>query len=453
MRIVAAGILVIAGAGAAGAAECAASNTLPDTVVAPDNGSATVFPDGFIVSGGDSNTCTVSNLAVPIPAGHYGVYKIDTRGFTSQGAGEQSTYSVIYDGDTQIATVDGEYSDETMFTYYVGTGLGPVTSFDATFGLDVDGDSGSSSELGSIDILAGYTTLDEQYASLDQLSTARTGIVTALNTTTGLILGTNQRAERPSEVGVVGAYGSYTVGGYGHFDLGQGFTADFGAAAFDQSVGDAAASGVLLGGQARYIQPEDGSGMRWLGSVGGSFSPNMAMSFSRTYQDGSDEGAAVTASTNGSMVGIWLEGGVLVAPTPTDEIIFSASLGRNWLNTDGYSETLGDDNLFALATGDATSTYDTIKAKAAWTTAISPDVDVTLHGAVGYLNANDNLTADISFVDTLSVGGRSEAFVEYGARVGWSFAQDARWDVFALGSTGAESGTHLQVGTAVSMKF
>ena len=453
MRIVAAGFLVIASVGAASAAECAASDSPPDTVVAPDNGSASVFPDSFIVSGGDSNTCTVSNLPVPIPAGHYGVYKIDSRGFTSQNPGEQTTYSVTYDGDTQTATIDGEYSDDTIFTHYFGTGLGPVADFNAEFGLAVDGDGASSSELDSIDILAGYTTLDEQYASLGQLSTARTGIVTALNTTAGLILGVDQRADRSTEIGALGAYGSYTVGGYGHFDLGQGFTADLGAAAFDQSVGDGAANGVLLGGQARYIQPDDGSGMRWLGSVGASFAPDMAMTFSRTYGDGSDEGASVTASTSGSMVGIWLEGGVLVAPTPTDEIIFSASLGRNWLNADGYSETLGDGNLFALSTDDATSTYDTVKAKAAWTTSISPDVDLTLHGAVGYLNANDNLTADVSFVDTLTVGGQSEAFAEYGARLGWSFAEQARWDVFALGSTGAESGTHVQVGTAVSMKF
>ena len=77
-----------ASAGAAAAAECAASPGLPDTVVAPDNGSATVFPDGFIVSGGSADTCTVTNLAVPIPAGHYGVYKVDGRGFTAQNAGE-----------------------------------------------------------------------------------------------------------------------------------------------------------------------------------------------------------------------------------------------------------------------------------------------------------------------------------------------------------------------------
>lgn len=453
MRIVVAGILVIASAGAAAAAECAASPGLPDTVVAPDNGSATVFPDGFSVSGGSADTCTVTNLAVPIPAGHYGVYKVDGRGFTAQNAGEKTTYTVTYGSDTQDATIDGEYVGDTVFTHYFGTGLGPVSDFDAEFGLEVDGDGASSSELDSIDILAGYTTLDEQYASLGQLSTARTGIITALNTTTGLILGANQRADRPSEFGALGAYGSYTVGGYGHFDLGEGFTADLGAAAFDQSVGDGAASGVLLGGQARYIQPDNGAGMRWLGSAGASFSPDMAMTFSRNYPDGSTEGTSASGSTSGSMVGIWLEGGVLIAPTPTDELIFSASLGRNWLNTDAYSETLGEDNLFALSTDSATSTYDTIKAKAAWTTEISPEFDLTLHGAVGYISANDSLTGDVAFVDTLTVGGQSEAFVEYGARVGWSFAQDARWDVYALGSTGAESGTHFQVGTAASMKF
>lgn len=453
MRWVAAGFLVLAGGGTAIAADCADGfgTTISDDKL---TGSFIFAEANNIVSGGSSTACTIT-ADMPLPAGSYGVYKVDTRGSVSLEAGETATYTVTYDGGAPEGVVyNGEAFDDVTHTHYFGTGLVGTSGFSADFDLAVDADPASEATTESVEVLAGYTTWGSQSASLESVSTARTGIITALNTTAGLVLGTNQRVERPTEIGVLGAVGSSTVGGYAHVNLDGGFSLDAGVTTFTHSVEDvSSSSGIVLGGQARYIVPDNGSGFRWLGSAGVNYAPDLQMGFTRSYSDGSLAGTTTTGTASGSMVGIWLEGGVLVAPTPTDEIIFSASLGRNWLNTEGYAETLGSDNLFALSADDATSTYDSIKAKAAWTTEITPEFDVTLHGAVGYLNANDDLKADIAFVDSMSVGGRSEAFVEYGARVGWSFAPQARWDVFALGSTGVETGTHVQVGTAVSMKF
>lgn len=453
MRLIAAGFLVLAGSGAAIAADC--SDGFGTTISDDKLTGSFIFTDANnIVSGGANTTCTIT-ADMPLPAGSYGVYKVDTRGSVSIGSGEKATYTVTYDGGVpQVVVYNGEAFDDVTHTHYFGTGLVGTSGFTADFDLTVDGDPASEATTESVEVLAGYTTWNSQVTSLASVSTARTGIVTALNTTAGLVLGTNQRLERPTEIGLLGAVGSATVGGFAHVNLDGGFSLDAGVTTFAHSVEDqSSSSGLVLGGQARYVTPDNGSGFRWLGSAGINYAPDLQMGFTRSYSDGSLAGTTTTGTGSGSMVGIWLEGGVLVAPTPTDEIIFSASLGRNWVNSTGYAETLGSNNLFALSSDDATSTYDSIKAKAAWSTQIAPDVDLTLHGAVGYLNANDDLTADVAFVDTITVGGQSEAFVEYGARLGWSFAENARWDVFALGSTGAESGTHVQVGTAVSMKF
>lgn len=452
MRLIAAGFVVLASSGAALAADCSDGF---GTVISDDKttGSFIFTLDNNVVSGVSNTTCAIT-ADMPLPAGSYGVYKVDTRGSVSIEAGENATYSVTYDGGVPRTVVyNGEAFEEVTHTHYFGTGLVGTSGFTADLDLSVDGDPASEATTESVEVLAGYTTWESQIASLESVSTARTGIVTALNTTAGLVLGTNQPVERPTEIGLLGAVGSATVGGFAHVNLDGGFSLDAGITTFAHSVeGQSTSSGLVLGGQARYVAP-DNSGYRWFAGTGVNYAADLQMGFTRSYSDGSLAGTTTTGRASGSMVGIWLEGGVLVAPTPTDEIVFSANLGRNWLNTDGYAETLGGNNLFALSTDDATSTYDSIKAKAAWTTQIAPDVDLTLHGAVGYLNANDDLTADIAFVDTMTVGGESEAFVEYGARVGWAFAPQARWDVFALGSTGAESGTHVQVGTAVSMKF
>ncbi len=423
-----------------------------------DPPTASVFFDAFLLAAAaPTQTCalvTPAREGAPVPpAGEISAYSADYRGFVL--AGEEATLTVTENGVTRTVTfnpTDADFAD-LMLHSYVGsesdgnltsdiTLSGPNTLEDGTAGLD------------SVDyILLATTSIYDQRFSIEAVSAARTAVVTHLNSTAGLVVGANQPLERDDEVAAFGAVGSHTVGGTAHFNLGEGFSLDGGVALFDQSVGGADASGVLLGAKAGYLQPDNGSGFRWLGSAGFTAAPGMELSFSREYLDTSPGGEVISGdgSGSGNLFGIWIEGGVLVAPAPDDEIVFSASLARNWLDLD-YAEQQTDTNPFALSLNGA-STYDTAKAKAAWTTLVAPDVDLTLHGAVGYINANDDLAGNVALVGPLSVGSTSEAFVEYGARVGWAFAEQARWDVFALGSTGTETGTHVQVGTAVRMKF
>src|SRR5690606_10240200 len=107
--------------------------------------------------------------------------------------------------------------------------------------LTVEGnDQNLAAQLDSVDyLLLATTTVDDQFFSLEDVSTGRTAIVTHLNATSGLLVGGNQPLERDTEIGVFGAVGSHTVGATGHFDLGDGFSVDAGAAMFDQSVGGA----------------------------------------------------------------------------------------------------------------------------------------------------------------------------------------------------------------------
>jgi hypothetical protein len=426
-----------------------------DPTYVDDPPTASVFFDSFFINSADTTAnCALTTPAreggpVP-PAGEISAYSADYRG--AVGPDRPATLTVTESGVTRSVILPADY-EGTMLHSYVGTDADGNLNSDIT--LTVPGnDEDLAAQLESVDyLLLATTTVGDQSFSLSDVSTARTAVVTHLNSTTGIVLGANEPLDRQTEVSAFGAVGSHTVGASGHFNLGDGFSFDGGVALFDQSVGGATSNGVLLGGKATYLQPDDGAGFRWLGSAGVMAAPGLGLSFSREYLNtATDTMVSGDGSGNGNLFGVWVEAGALVAPAPDNEILFSASLARNWLNFD-YAEKQTDTNPFALSIDDATSTYDTIKAKAAWTTQISQDVDLTLHGAVGYINANDDLTGDVALVGPLTVGGQSEAFVEYGARVGWSFAQEARWDVFALGSTGAETGTHAQIGTSVSMKF
>jgi hypothetical protein len=427
-----------------------------------DNSNINVSFTDMVASPGGGVTCDVVTDPVVInnddstPDGAIYAYSSEYR--VDSATGDTIHLETTANGIAQIATVPGSDDDSAFIRNYTGVIKGEGLQSDIV--LNVDSPADNTAELVSLDYnFLGYTTLNEQTTSLDQVSGAQAAVVTHLNATAGLIVGANKPLERGDEIGLIGAIGSHTVGVTGHYNFGDGLSFDGGAALFDQSVGGAVTSGVLLGGKASYLQPEDGSSFRLLGNVGLSAAPNASMSFSRDYtlfdagDDFSDVAASGTASGHGTMIGAWAEGGVLIAPDADTEVIFSVSYARNWLSLDGVAEEQTDSNPFAASIDDATYTYDTIKAKAAWTTSITTDVDLTAHGAIGYMFAPGELVTEVALVGPMTVGGQDEAFVEYGARVGWAFAENARWDVFALGSTGAETGTHAQIGTAVSMKF
>ena len=407
-------------------------------------------------------TCTVTTDPVVIqnddsasPDGAIYAYSSEYR--VDSATGDTIHLETTSNGVTKSVTAPGNTDDSTYVRNYAGVVKGDPLQTDITLGVDSPEDL--TAELVSLDYnFLGYTTLDDQTASLEQVSGAQTAVVTHLNTTVGLIVGANKPLERDNEIGLIGAIGSYTVGVTGHYNFGDGFSFDGGAALFEQSVGGAATSGVLFGGKASYLQPEDGSSFRLLGNAGLSVAPNASMSFSRDYtlfgagDDFSDVATSGTASGNGTMIGAWVEGGVLIAPDANNEVIFSASYARNWLSLDGITEEQTDSNPFA-ASMDGTYTYDTIKAKAAWTTSITPDVDLTAHGAIGYVFAPGDLVTDVALVGPMTVGGQDEAFAEYGARVGWNVTEATQLGAFVVGSTGSVTGTHFQVGADVSMKF
>ncbi len=427
-----------------------------------DNSNINVSFTDMVATPGVEASCDVVTDPVVInnedstPDGAIYAYSSEYR--VDSATGDTIHLETTENGIARVWTMPGSDSDSSYARNYLGVIKGDSLQSDIV--LNVDSPDDNPAELVSLDYnFLGYTTLDEQAASLEHISSAQTAVVTHLNATAGLILGANKPIERGDEIGLIGAIGSHTVGVTGHYNFGDGFSFDGGAALFEQSVGGATTSGVMLGGKAGYLQPEHGSSFRFLGNAGLSVTPDASMSFSRDYtlfgagDNFSDVATSGAASGSGTMLGVWVEGGVLIAPDANNEVIFSASFARNWLSLDGVSQDQTDTNPFAVSLDDGTRTYDTIKAKAAWTAAIAPDVNLTAHGAIGYVLAPDDLVTDVALVGPLSVGGQDEAFAEYGARVGWNVTETTQLGAFVVGSSGSVTGTHLQIGADVSMKF
>jgi len=432
--------------------------------VTPNTSSSSVlFGPDFQVESQTGRTTLTCNLSVADgdpakvpPSGTFYAYSADYSAFVAPDKAAEVT--VTANGTVKVLKV--RPSDEGVDGFLMRTYVGPDGDGNLNSQINLTATGDGFNPVASVDgvdfdFLAS-TTLDTQLASLDQLSGQATAVNSRLATLSGLLTKDGAAPERDNEVGLFGAVGSATVGATAHYNLGDGLSLDGGAALFWQGVDGNDLSGLMFAGKASYLTPEDGSAFRWLGSAGVNATPGLSMNFSRDYQLGSltpDDFTTATgkAAGTGLMVGAFVEGGVLIAPAPDNEVVFAVSYARNWLNFGDTAEAQTDQNPFAFSS-DGTSTFDTIKARADWTVGVMPDVDLTLHGAVGHVFASD-YSGDVALVGPLTVGGTDESFAEYGAKVGWQFADNANVGAFVLGSTGTVSGTHVQVGTSVSMKF
>lgn len=446
MRIpfAAAPLLLLMSAGALAADGCP-----PGETSVTENGDViSVIFNVFVATPAESATC---NLVAPtlLPQDTFAVYKADYRGFVNEG--DTGALAVSQGGGADVTVIPGS-ADPFLHTGYVGSNADGDIASDISLALE-SLDPASAATLDTIDYLeVGRTTLASVQGSISDIATGRTGIVTHLNATAGLLVGAGQPIERPDNVALLGAVGSHTVGATGHLNMGDGFSVDGGAALFGQSVGGSSADGLLFSGRAQYLQPDSG-GIRLFGAAGINAAPGMSLGFTRHYDDGSADGATIHSNTSGSLVGLYLEGGALYAPDPSNQIAFTGTLSQSWLSVDGYSETFSEDNLFPARFDDATDSFTTVKADAAWTSALTSDIDLTLNAALGHTFANDAVAADVAFVGPISVEGQSELFAEYGARLGWNLAPSTTLGVFAQGSSGAVSGTHVQAGTTFSLQF
>ena len=416
--------------------------------VAPDHRSASIIPDFF--TPGFPAACKQS-VDVPLPAGSFGVYKVDVRGFTAQVDGDKSTYSVTVDGVIKTKVLKDEYLNDVEFTKYFGMGSGGSASFDPRFDLLVTGDLGSWSEIDTVDVLAAYTSLTSVQGSLTQIASGETAIVTHLNASAGLLAGANQKLEGGNEIGLLGGVGSYMLGVTARYNLSGGFSLLGGMSLVNQTEAGASISGPLAVAAVRYVEPGINS-FRLFGEGGLSIA-GLGTTFTRHYADGTPNGVTVTSSTEAALGSIYARGGVVIAPDDANEIVLSATLEESLLGVTGYSETLGAANLFPATFADRTGHFTTVKGTIAWTTDLVPNVDLTATASLGAVLAHDPVTANVMFVGPVSGGGAGTLFAEYGLRLGWTPSPTTTIDGFLQGSTGTGIGTHVQVGAGARMRF
>jgi hypothetical protein len=430
------------------AGDACSSSTTP----APDDSAFSVFYDAFTVAGPGTHTCDWT-APVALPADTFGVYSAEYRGSFQEG--DTAVLTTEHSGDTTVTTLGldpdtGDYYEKQ----YAGTGNGIALTDSIT--LAIENEDGSGYVDSADYALLGTTTLGDVEETIGGLADVEAGIVTHLNATAGLLTGPDAPSNGENSVGLLGAIGSHTVGVTGHATIGEGLSLDGGVAGFAQGAGDLEMSGVLAAAKLRYFAPDEG-GMRWFGALGVT-GAKANLDITRHYDvDYTDPGladeATITSSTDASLLTVSAEAGVLVAPDAGNSFRLSGEVAQSFVNVDGFTEAFSEENLFHVSVADRESGYTVVKAKAGWTTALTSNIDLTLSAALGQSFANDDYTAKVLYVGDITVDGTSESFAEAEARLGWAVADNADLDLFAKGSFGAESGSHVQAGSEFRLKF
>jgi hypothetical protein len=406
--------------------------------------------DGFTSTEPVPATCDVSvPVTVSLPPGVIAVFSADYRGFVDEG----STGSIFVDTNGQLAgaAVKGEF-DGLFFSQY-GRFFDTDTSFDSTTWIELlaAGDPASFFVVDSIDYAIIWVAPEDLQPSAAQLAAARTGVVTHLNGTFDLLNGAGEPLEGDDRVALIGGVGSVTLGVNARMSLLDGFSIHGGAAFVDQQSVGASTTGALFSGSLRYLAPGDDV-VRPFAEAGLKAAPALSFGFSRSYETSTGTMTA-TGSTTGAFFGSFIRGGALVAPDASNDIVFSASLARDWLSTAAYDETLDSTNLFAASAQAQTGTFTTLKAGIDWTTRPSADFALTFSGALGHTFAHDHVATEIAFAGDFTSAPVSESFVEYGVRAGYEISRTTSIGAFVHGVTGAVSGTHLQFGGDARVSF
>ena len=424
---------------------------------APDNTAASVLFSDFLSNAGGFTGRTfdrsVCNLAVPLgPPVGFRVYELDYRGFVQASPGQTADVTDLTGNGTFIH-VDGPATQDIRAT--IRKGATPGNDLAIATALDVNAGANPDEVLGiidSIDILRiGSTTQESVQASIDQLATEHSAVTTHLSAAADLLLGFLEPIERPNQVSAFAAAGSPMLGATGNFDLTSGFSIFGGVAGFDQSSGGVQSRGTLFAGAIRYVSPIDETVDLFAeASVWGS--PNVGLHFSRQYQN---NGVTVSGEgdTSGAVAGAYGRAGAVFVPNEANQFVVSGLFGRSQISVNGYSETATAGNLFSATVAGHAVGANVVKATASWTGQVTPELDLTVSGAVGRTFGADGVTADVAFVGPVTGSTSDVTFVEYGARLGWNITPNASLNGFVFGATGDKIGTQTRFGGSLAVKF
>jgi fibronectin-binding autotransporter adhesin len=298
------------------------------------------------------------------------------------------------------------------------------------------------------------TTLAQVQSSLNAVSKAQLGQIVNNGLLSSILLGATQQINCSNCASGFGAIGSYASGTQGRVGLSDRLTA-IGGFSYNQwsSSGISVYNAPTLAGALIYDFDNFGSSRPFV-EAGGALTPYQSIHGSRVYPNGLTMATGTWTSLDRNL-SLFARAGWLARLTPIDEAAAYVVLGRNWLQTGGYTEATTATNPFAASAAPGLQALNMARLGAQYTHLFTNNIELNVDGAVVH-GVGAGTGSIVNVADFGPIGPTplpTTTWFEYGARVGYRVSDSLVVDAFVLGAVGGEVGSTVHGGMALRVAF
>lgn len=316
-------------------------------------------------------------------------------------------------------------------------------------------DGATTDETASGPPIGGITTAGSVQDSVNQLGLARQAVAVQQHGFADPLIGGSYRVGNGgSDAAAFASVGSAAGGLSGRKSFfGGHLTLMGGVALAEENYRNASIKNATLWALAvRYTQNLSGKFIAF-GDIGGWLSPSGTYTFNRSYANGAGT-ASGSAQTSGTDQYVFGRLGIAANVGPIDQIAVIGELGRQWLRTGAYDETLSALNPFEAHALGSKDRMNVTKMRGQWTHSFA-NFETTLWAAAayGFGYRTDFVVAVPGFGGFAPQTG-DRMWAEYGANLNYKLNPQIAFDAFFNGITGAAGiGHRVHVGGAVRASF
>jgi hypothetical protein len=188
--------------------------------------------------------------------------------------------------------------------------------------------------------------------------------------------------------------------------------------------------------------------------AGGWLTPYESVHGSRVYPNGLTTASGSWTSVDRDL-SLFVRAGWLARLTPIDEAAVYADIGRNWLQTGGYTETTTAINAFPLSAAPELQALNIARLGAQYTHLFADHIEVNVSGAIAHgFGGGTGGTVNVTDFGLFTASALpTTTWFEYGARVGYRFTDQMVLDAFVLGALGGEVHAAAHGGMALRVAF
>jgi hypothetical protein len=269
-----------------------------------------------------------------------------------------------------------------------------------------------------------------------------------------ILLGATQQVSCSNCASGFGALGSFGLGTQGRVSLSDRLTA-VGGFSYDQwnSSGISVYDAPTLAGALLYDFDNFGSSRPFV-EAGGSLTAYESVHGSRSYQNGPTMATGSWTSLDRNL-SLFARAGWLARLTPIDEVAAYADLGRNWLDTGGYTEATTALSPYPASVSSAVQALNVARLGGQYTHLFGDNIEVNVSGAVarGFGAGNGSVVNVTDFGPIGQTALPTSTWFEYGARIGYRVSDRLVVDAFVLGAVGGEVHATAHGGIALRVAF